>query len=100
MSKFLILVPGNRWILEEIVCSEEVWSKVNASDDPSLEVIECEHPKFEDNCVEFKMKDGEDITLVRAKNGELYDWDEVYTKLQVMDMFDKFGDSVKTILDS
>ena len=55
-----------------------------------MQMIDCVHPKFEDNVVEFVVDGDPDHIhqLVRDKDGLLYDYDQYFTKEQ---MINKWG---------
>ncbi len=98
MTKYLILLSGNRDYFSEFNFTDDQWSTVENEADSYTLVIECPHDNLEDNTIYFTNKDSETLSVLMDKDGKLYIYDECYTSTEIMMMFE--GESITKILNS
>ncbi len=86
--KFLIVVGDSEWVIENMR-DEELANSVVYNEDSRLKVVECYHEKFEDNCIEAEdIDDCGNHTLLRDVNGNLWFFDDCWSKADVINAFE------------
>lgn len=88
--KFLIVISGTSeyWSEYSYQGGDEWLKSLIVREDPEVRVIECHHENYEDNIVHFTTTCGDVVNPIRDVRGNYYVWDDIWTKLEVVNAFE------------
>jgi hypothetical protein len=91
-TKFLVLVSGDADLARDHCRFSPEYSRIRDNDCAYLRVVECKHEDFKDNLVRIKDDDDNDddclMDFVEDVNGNLYYFDDYWTKTDVINAFE------------